>query len=144
MAVVAHFEERTKKSERRRSVRRALMLGAGAAGESVTIRDISLTGMLLETAKPMLVGASFEVEIPHAGAVSALVVWNSGEYYGCEFDRPISPAAISAALLQSPPAESDRAAAPTPDPLAELRALNAEVECIAERLDRAIDRLTEK
>lgn len=144
MAVVAHFEERAQKGERRRSVRRALMLGAGAAGDSVTIRDISLTGMLLETPRPMLVGASFEVEIPHTGAVSALVVWNSGEFYGCEFDRPISPAAISAALLQSPPAGAEQETAPAPDPLEELRALNAEVEAIAERLDRAIDRLTEK
>jgi hypothetical protein len=144
MAVAAHFEEHAKKAERRRSVRRALKLGAGAEGESVTIRDISLTGMLLETPKPMLVGATFEVELPHAGAVSALVVWNSGEYYGCEFDRPISPAAVSAARLQSPPAEEQRSAPPVHDPLAELRALNAEVEGIAERLDRAIDRLTEK
>jgi hypothetical protein len=144
MAVVAHFEQRTQKAERRRSVRRALKLGAGAAGESVTIRDISLTGMLLETSKPMLIGASFEVELPHAGAVAALVVWNSGEYYGCEFDRPISPAAISAAQLQSPPPDSGQGTASAPDPLAELRALNAEVEGIAARLDRAIERLTEK
>ncbi len=144
MAVVAHFEETEQKSERRRSVRRALRLGAGAAGESVTIRDISLTGMLLETMKPMLVGASFEVEIPHAGAVSALVVWNSGEYYGCEFDRPISPAAISAARLQGEPLKASETPPAASDPLAELRALNAEVEEIAARLDRAIDRLTEK
>jgi hypothetical protein len=144
MAVVAHFEEHSEKAERRRSVRRALKLGAGAAGESVTIRDISLTGMLLETSKPMLVGASFEIELPHSGAVSALVVWNSGEYYGCEFDRPISPAAVSAARLQGEPLETEDAPHAARDPVAELRALNAEVEEIAARLDRAIDRLTEK
>lgn len=143
MAVAAHFEESGQEAERRRSVRRSLKLGAGVAEDSVTIRDISLTGMLLETTKPMLVGATFAVELPHAGAVSALVVWNSGEYYGCEFDRPISPAAISAALLQSKPADVEHPS-PTPDPLAELRALNAEVEDIAARLDRAIERLTEK
>jgi hypothetical protein len=144
MALVAHFEERSDKAERRRSVRRALMLGAGASGQSVTICDISLTGMLLETPKPMLVGARFEVELPNAGAVSALVVWNSGELYGCEFDRPVSPAAISAARLQSAPKEEAQGSASARDPLEELRALNAEVEEIAARLDRAIDRLTEK
>ena len=140
MPVVAHFEDRELEHDRRRSVRRALKLGAAAAGESVTIRDISLTGMLLETTTPMLVGASFEVELAQAGAVSALIVWNSGEFYGCEFDRPVSPAAVSAARLQSAP--TDGATEATPDPLAELRELNAEVEQISARLDRAIERLS--
>ncbi|HEY7005074.1 MAG TPA: PilZ domain-containing protein [Sphingomicrobium sp.] len=142
MPVFAHFEDRAQGEERRRSVRRALKLGVGAADESVTIRDISLTGMLLETPTPMLVGSSFEVELPHAGAISALIVWNSGEFYGCEFDRPISPAAVSAARLQSEPV--DEAGSTGPDPLKELRELNDEVEQIAARLDRAIDRLSNK
>jgi hypothetical protein len=142
MPVFAHFEDRSQGEERRRSVRRALKLGVGAADESVTIRDISLTGMLLETPTPMLVGSSFEVELPHAGAISALIVWNSGEFYGCEFDRPISPAAVSAARLQSEPV--DEAGSTGPDPLKELRELNDEVEQIAARLDRAIDRLSNK
>jgi hypothetical protein len=139
MPVVAHFEDIAQVGERRRSVRRALLLGAGAAGEFVTIRDISLTGMLLESSVAMLVGASFEVELPHAGPVVAVVVWTSSEFYGCEFERPISPAAVSAARLQSPPAD-DMPARP-PDPVEEVRALNAEMERIAERLDRAIERL---
>jgi hypothetical protein len=29
-------------------------------------------------------------------------MWNSGQYFGCEFHKPIPQAAISAALLQSP------------------------------------------
>ena len=86
MPLFAHFEDLAEEGERRRSVRRALKLGAASGGESLTIRDISLTGMLLETTTPMLVGASFQVELPHAGTVAALVVWNSGEFYGCEFD----------------------------------------------------------
>jgi hypothetical protein len=143
MPVFAHFEDRELEQERRRSVRRALKLGAGAAGESVTIRDISLTGMLLETTTPMLVGAGFEVELPHAGAVAAVIVWNCGEFYGCEFDGPISPAAVSAARLQSSPAAAEAVSA-SPDPLEEIRALNAEMEQLAAKLDRAIDRLSEK
>jgi hypothetical protein len=141
MPLFAHFEDRAQEGERRSSVRRALKLGAAAAGESMTIRDISLTGMLLETSTPMLVGASFQVELPHAGAVAALVVWNSGEFYGCEFDRPISPAAVSAARLQSSPADAGEHGT-APDPLTELRELNVEVEEISARLDRAIERLS--
>jgi len=144
MPVFAHFENRGQEQERRRSVRRALKLGVGEAGESVTIRDISLTGMLLETPTPMLVGAAFEVELPHAGAVSVVIVWNSGEYYGCEFDPPISPAAVSAARLQSSPKDEEQDARATPDPLRDLRELNAEVEQISARLDRAIERLSKE
>jgi hypothetical protein len=136
----AHFEDRPQQSERRRSVRRVMKLGLGGAGESVTVRDISLTGMLLETPTAMLVGASFEVELPHAGMVGAVVVWNSGEFYGCEFEYPISVAALSAARLQSEP----EAAEGHSDPLTQLRALNAEVEDISAKLDRAIDRLSGK
>jgi hypothetical protein len=62
MPVIAHFEDLAQVGERRRSVRRTLLLGVGAGGEFVTIRDISLTGMLLETSAAMLVGATFEVE----------------------------------------------------------------------------------
>ena len=57
MPVFAHFHELPQEGERRRSARRALKLGAAAGDEAVTIRDISLTGMLLETATPMLVGS---------------------------------------------------------------------------------------
>ena len=141
MPLFAHFEDRAQDADRRIAVRRALKLGAAAGGESVTVRDISLTGMLLETPAAMLVGASFQVDLPHAGTVAALVVWNSGEFYGCEFDRPISPAAVSAARLQSQPSDAPPGSA-TPDPLEELRELNAEVEEISARLDRAIQRLS--
>ena len=141
MPVFAHFHDLPHEGERRRAGRRALKLGAVAGEEPVTIRDISLTGMLLETSTPMLVGSGFEVELPHAGKVAVAVVWNSGEYYGCEFEYPISPAAVSAARLQSEPSGEEGATAPQ-GALDELRALNEDVERISARLDRAIDRLS--
>ncbi|HVU29672.1 MAG TPA: PilZ domain-containing protein [Sphingomicrobium sp.] len=144
MSGFAHFEDRPQEGERRRAPRRVMRLGLGAGGEAVTVRDISLTGMLLETSAAMLVGAGFEVELPHAGTVWAVVVWNSGEFYGCEFEHPISVAAVSAARLQSEPSTPETAGVKPPDPLSELRALNAEVEEISARLDRAIDRLSGK
>jgi hypothetical protein len=76
--------------------------------------------------------------------VGAIVVWNSGEFYGCEFAHPISVAAVSAARLQSDPPASQNGSARPADPVSELRALNAEVEEISARLDRAIDRLSGK
>ena len=140
MPMLAHFADIPPKSDRRRSPRRALRLGAG--GDLVRIHDLSLTGALLETSIPMLVGGVIEVELPHAGKIEAEIVWSSGEYYGVQFTLPISPAALSAALLQSDPE-------PTPpegesDPVAELKQLNAEVERLALKMDNAIQRLTRK
>jgi hypothetical protein len=141
MAMIAYFEELAQAPDRRRSARRALRLGAAAgdSGELVTILDLSLTGALLETSVSMLVGAVFEIELPHAGMVEASVIWNSGEYYGCQFALPISPAALSAAQLQAdaqPPA--------APDPIAELRELNSEVELLAWKMDNVLRRLSKK
>jgi hypothetical protein len=117
-----------------------LKLGTDTGGEPVTIHDLSLTGALLETSVPMLVGAIFEVELPYAGSVEATVIWNSGEFYGCQFELPISPAALSAALLQSPPGQAETA--PNSDPLAELRELNTEVERLALKMERALKKLS--
>ena len=141
MPMVAYFEERQPARDRRRSLRRALRLGAGAGGEEVTLHDLSLTGALLETSVPMLVGAIFEVELPQAGTIEASVVWNSGEFYGCQFALPISPAALSAALLQ---ADAHPPSAAAHDPIAELKQLNSDVERLAWKMDNALRRLTKK
>lgn len=141
MPMLAHFEELPQQNERRRSARRALKLGVGAGGDKVTILDLSLTGALLETSVPMLVGANFEVDLPQGGRIEATIVWNSGEFYGCQFELPISPSVLSAALLQSTPATAETAA---PDPLAELQELNAQVEMLAFKMDNALQRLKRK
>lgn len=142
MAMVAFFEEQPL-GDRRRTVRRSLHLGVGGAGEPVTIHDLSLTGALIETSIPMLVGAMFEVELPNAGKVDATVVWNSGEYYGCQFDLPIAPSVLSAALLQAAPRPA-RNGDLNPDPLNELQELNAEVERLAWKMENALKRLARK
>ena len=142
MPMLAHFEELPGRSERRRSFRRALKLGVGSGSEDVTIRDLSLTGALLETSVPMLVGAAFEFELPQAGKVDATVVWNSGEFYGCQFDLPIPPSVLSAALLQGEPERKGDGSGP--DPLAELRELSSEVESLAVKMECALKRLTRK
>lgn len=102
MSVVAHFVESSSGEERRHSSRRELRLGAGAA-EPVTILNISATGLLIECPTAMLIGSTFLVQLPNGGSATAEVVWNRGDFYGCELDQPISTAAISAALLQSEP-----------------------------------------
>jgi PilZ domain len=142
MRLFAHFD--SPEGDRRRAARRILRLGVGAAGDWVTVRDISLTGLLLETSSAMAVGARFELELPRAGAITAVVVWSSGTFYGCEFDQPISQAALSAAVLQSPYAVTGELSPAARDAAAELRRLNSEMDRIAERLDRTIERLRGK
>lgn len=144
MPMLAHFEDLEPKDDRRRYLRRGLMLGAGTGGEPVTVHDLSLTGALLETSVPMLVGAIFEIELPHAGGVEATVIWNSGEFYGCQFELPISPAALSAALLQSKPGNDQATSSQKADPMAELRELNTEVERLALKMERALTRLAKR
>src|SRR6476619_7624656 len=141
MPMLAHFEDVAVQSDRGRYVRRSLKLGSGAGGEEVTVHVLSLTGALLETSVPMLVGAIFEVELPQVGPIEATVVWNSGEFYGCQFELPIAPAALSAAQLQAQPRSSEPAPA---DPVSELRELNAEVERLALRMESALTRLARK
>jgi hypothetical protein len=143
MPMLAHFEELPVEN-RRTSTRRALMLGVGTGAEPVTILDLSLTGALLETSVPMLVGSYFEIDIPVAGRVEAMVVWNSGEFYGCQFELPIAPSALSAALLQAEAAASGKGEPFRPDPVAELKALSSEVERIAWKMELALKRLTTK
>lgn len=144
MPMLAHFEDLAVQNDRRRYVRRALKLGTGGAGDQVTIHDLSLTGALLETSVPMLVGAIFEVDLPQVGSVEATIVWNSGEFYGCQFELPITPAVLSAALLQSQPRPPQDNSLILADPIAELKELNAEVERLALKMESALQRLTRK
>jgi len=96
--------ERVQGASRRGSSRLKLSLDASLAGsgEDVVIHDLSVGGILVETAVSLRKGARLEVDLPEVGATQAKVVWNSGDYYGCRFDKPIPKAALSAALLRNP------------------------------------------
>ena len=145
MPLLAHFDE-LEPQERRRAARRALRLGVepmrtGSGTEEVTIHDLSLTGALLETSTPMLVGAIFEFELPQAGLIEAEIVWSSGEFYGAQFSLPITPAVLSAAQLKAQPSGPAEASG---DPLGELRQLNAEVEELSLKMESALARLSKR
>ena len=102
----------TPAADRRGWTRRSLSLASSlqATGQEVTIHDVSPTGLLIETATELAVFDDLEIELPEAGFTPALVVWNSGRFYGCQFRERISQAAISAAVLRSPPAQPDDSA----------------------------------
>jgi hypothetical protein len=92
----------------------------------------------------MLVGSSFEVDLPHAGRIEAVIVWNSGEFYGCQFELPITPATLSAALLQGESAAPGKSRPAGDDPMSELRELTVEIERLAFQMESALRRLNLK
>jgi hypothetical protein len=67
------------------------------------VRNLSSTGLLIETATALIVGETIEVDLPRAGSKSAEVVWSSDQLYGCRFTQVITEGAISAALLRGQP-----------------------------------------
>ena len=144
MSFLAHLDRAHPTSNRRASPRRTLRLQALGTTSSqspaeVIIHDLSRTGLLLETTAELAAGERIDVELPEAGAAQARVVWSSGRFFGCKFERPIPPAALSSAILGSPPADdpSDQVASA----LLELQTLRNQVSEMTEHLGRIIDRL---
>lgn len=92
-------------TNRRYAPRRTLTLGSvlQESGGSAVIRDLSVSGLSLETADPLSVGEKLLVDLPLNGATCATVVWRDGSLFGCEFEESVSAAAISAALLRAQP-----------------------------------------
>ena len=111
MAALALLEPRVRKRSRRSSARRKLNLEVkgsvpnGSAAE-VMVHDISITGLLVETHAELTCGEELDVGLPQTGRTRAKVIWSSGQFFGCQFNHPISSAALSAAMLRSRPIEA--------------------------------------
>jgi hypothetical protein len=146
MSLLAHLEPSDSTASRRSAARRTLRLQALGATASqpdaqVVIHDLSLTGLLIETSAGLAAGERIDVEIPEAGPTEAKVVWNSGRFYGCKFRRPIPPAALSSAILRSPPSSAEENSDQVANALLELQTLRTQVREMNERLGKVIDRL---
>ena len=102
MVIHAHLEESAGQS---REPRRTLQLetqGLTPSGDPahVLIHNVSATGLLLETHTALAAGQHLVIDLPHAGATLATVMWESGHLFGCQFETPISAAVLSAAQLR--------------------------------------------
>jgi len=77
--------------------------GAHASGSDVpvVIHNISETGLLIECEAALSIRDRIDIDLPQAGVVPATLVWVSDRMFGCQFDAPISSAALSAAQLRS-------------------------------------------
>lgn len=118
MHIAAHLESPTvPRSNRRYAPRRVLRLGTQLheSDARVVIQDLSATGLLIETGDGLAVEDRLLVELPRYGPAAATVVWQDGRLFGCKFDAAIPSAAISAAVLLSPPGDQQVQAEPGPD-----------------------------
>ena len=149
MTIDAFLKSPRSAQAQRGSVRRRLRLDtvgkAAAKGSTpVEIHDLSTSGMLIETSVELTEGEALEIELPRTGPQTAKVIWASGRFYGCQFAEPISPAAVSAALLRSRPTDQSAVPADVPElaspdfasRLAELRtAKGLSLQDLADRLE---------
>jgi transcriptional regulator with XRE-family HTH domain len=106
MAIVAQLEESAGVAGKPREHRRELSLEAHGAlisgnAAKVLVHNISATGLLLESPVSLAIDEKIGIQLPHAGANWAKVIWASGNLYGCQFETPVSAATLSAAQLRS-------------------------------------------
>ena len=114
MAIAAHLDEApspaTTPAGQVRDPRRILHLEAegalpSGARTNVRVHNVSTTGLLLESTIRLAIGERIEIDLPHAAATWARVIWTSDDLSGCQFEEPITPAVLSAAQLRSAPEE---------------------------------------
>lgn len=106
MAIEAQLAWGADAHDERGVIRRSLRLevegsSPGQGAVKAVVHNLSETGILIESPLDLAVGEAINFELPHAGVVSATVMWASGGFFGCEFAQPIAPSGISAALLKA-------------------------------------------
>jgi hypothetical protein len=105
-SLLAHIVDPVEAADRRRMQRRTLRLDVAARSATseaaVVIRNLSRTGLLIETDAAFARGETFLLVLPEVGAAPARVIRENGRFFGCEFLTPIPASAISAALLKAP------------------------------------------
>jgi len=118
MAIAGQLDELPDDARQPREPRLTLRLeapGATASGASISVlvHNISATGLLLESEIPLAPDERLEIDLPHVGATWAKVIWASDRFVGCQFDAPLTPAALSAAQLRSAVGPRIESPAPT-------------------------------
>jgi len=86
----------------RRTLRLEVQTSTAEDTAKTRIHNLSEKGLLIETTADLAVGETIQVDLPNTGVTAAIVIWTNGSFFGCEFKLPVSKAAVSAALLQSP------------------------------------------
>ena len=102
--------------------------------------------LLLESDVELATGDRIEIELPHAGDITAVVIWAKGRLFGCQFEGPVSPATLSAVELKGnigPAPEMTNAVGPAPGN-DEDRAAPGIDDAMPEGVQEVIDRSREQ
>jgi hypothetical protein len=73
----------------------------GSGLVDIIVHDLSTSGFLVETQAPLSVGSEILLDIPGAGSVAAEVAWHSGNFFGGQFQSPLSASAVTFAFAAS-------------------------------------------
>ena len=110
-ANVSLVESGERRGERRWHVELVVTLRPEAGSRFASVRNLSETGMMLETDLGLTLGEIVHVELPGGHETDARILWRQDQAFGCQFKTRIPTAVISAALLQAPtgsPGDSDQ------------------------------------
>src|SRR4051812_16773657 len=101
--LLAEVRDETSIFDGRRALRRTLHLrvrtSASSGRATAQIHTLSENGMLVETSTQFTLGETLHVDLPRLGLTPAVVIWNRGDHYGCEFIEWIPTSVVSAAVL---------------------------------------------
>lgn len=86
---------------RYRLLTEAVAQSLNAPDLSVTVHNLSATGLLLHLSTRLEIGSTVLIAIPIIGEVEARIVWSSGGYHGAEFTHQLPAAAVEACLAES-------------------------------------------
>lgn len=130
-------------NERRSEARRHLLFATtarGVDGESqpVLVRDISESGLLLETEEGARLDKTITVALPEAGEVAAQVIWQGDKLAGCRLQDHLSQPAIDAVRAKGEAAHAEQLGIDAPMPKTAARTLAARLKQL--RIERDLTR----
>ncbi|WP_296722703.1 PilZ domain-containing protein [Erythrobacter sp.] len=73
----------------------AVRVEVGADVSDVTVHDVSVSGILLETEQRLAAGVQIVFAFPDSFRCEARIVWASNDFYGAEFTEGLSPADLT-------------------------------------------------
>ena len=146
MPIYGQFLPLAPNGDQRQDVRRKLSLLArgvkhDGTGVAVQIHNISGTGLLFESDIKLAACDRIEIELPHAGGITAVVIWASGRLFGCQFEGPVSPATLSAVELKSAVAPTLEAQEVSAEPALDESLDDAAPEPLQEVIDRSREQI---
>lgn len=146
MPIYGQFLPLAPNGDQRQDVRRKLSLLArgvkhDGTGIAVQIHNISGTGLLFESDIQLEACDRIEIELPHAGDITAVVIWASGRLFGCQFEGPVSPATLSAVELKSAVVPAPEAQEVSVEPALDESLEEAEPEPLQDVIDRSREQI---